>query len=55
MGPRAMDSEAVVHQLICSMAYGIFPDQGLNPYPLHWQADSYPLRHQDVLMDFEMK
>ena len=21
---------------------GIFPDQGLNPYPLHWQADSYP-------------
>jgi len=50
-----MDSEAMVHQLICSMAYGIFPDQGSNPYPLHWQADSYPLRHQEVLMDFEMK
>ena len=23
-------------------AYGIFPDQGSNPCPLHWQADSYP-------------
>ena len=22
---------------------GIFPDQGLNPCPLHWQADSYSL------------
>ena len=20
------------------MAYGIIPDQGSNPYPLHWQA-----------------
>ena len=25
---------------------GLFPDQGLNPCPLHWQADSQPLRHQ---------
>ena len=30
----------------CSVACGIFPDQGLNPCPLHWQADSQPLRHQ---------
>ena len=30
----------------CSAACGIFPDQGLNPCPLHWQADSQPLRHQ---------
>ena len=29
----------------CSAACGIFPDQGLNPCPLHWQADSQPLRH----------
>ena len=29
-----------------SMACGILPDQGLNPCPLHWQADSQPLRHQ---------
>ena len=29
-----------------SAACGIFPDQGWNPCPLHWQADSQPLRHQ---------
>ena len=28
------------------VACGIFPDQGSNPCPLHWQADSQPLRHQ---------
>ena len=22
------------------------PDQGSNPCPLHWQADSQPLRHE---------
>ena len=26
--------------LSCSAACGIFPDQGSNPCPLHWQADS---------------
>ena len=30
----------------CSAACGIFPDQGSNPCPLNWQADSQPLRHQ---------
>ena len=30
----------------CSAACGILPDQGSNPCPLHWQADSQPLRHQ---------
>ena len=30
----------------CSAACGIFPDQGSNPCPLHWQAESQPLRHQ---------
>ena len=29
-----------------SVACGIFPDQGLNPCLLHWQADSLPLSHQ---------
>ena len=29
-----------------SAACGIFPDQGSNPCPLHWQADSQPLRQQ---------
>ena len=28
------------HGLICSTACGIFLDQGSNPCPLHWQADS---------------
>ena len=32
--------------LSCSMACGIFPDQGWNPCPLHWQGDSYTLYHQ---------
>ena len=36
----------VAHRLSCSVACGIFPDQGSNPCPLHWQADSQPLRHQ---------
>ena len=30
----------------CPAACGILPDQGLNPCPLHWQADSQPLHHQ---------
>ena len=34
------------HGLSCSAACGIFPDQGLNPCPLHWKADSQSLRHQ---------
>jgi hypothetical protein len=40
-------SLAVVERgLSCPMACGIFLEQGLNPCPLHWQADSYPLCHQ---------
>ena len=34
----------MVHRLCCSS--GIFLDQGSNPCPLHWQADSSPLYHQ---------
>ena len=29
----------------CFAVCGIFPDQGWNPCPLHWQADSLPLSH----------
>ena len=36
---------AVMQGLSCSAASGIFPDQGLNPCLLHWQADSLPLSH----------
>ena len=34
------DSVVVAHGLSCSAACGIIPDQGSNPCPLHWQADS---------------
>ena len=37
----------MTHGLSCSMACGIFPDQGSNPCLLHWQADSLPLSHQE--------
>ena len=43
---RRAGSVAVAHGPSCSAACGIFPDQGLNPCPLHWQADFQPLRHQ---------
>ena len=36
----------MVHGLSCSAAYGIFVDQGLNLYLLHWQVDSLLLSHQ---------
>ena len=45
-GSRCAGSVIVAHGLSCSAECGIFPDQGSNPYPLHWQADSQPLRHQ---------
>ena len=34
-----MGSAAVGHGLSCSLACGIFPNQGSNPCPLRWQAD----------------
>ena len=45
-GSRPAGSVIVAHGPSCSAACGIFPYQGLNPCPLHWQADSQPLRHQ---------
>ena len=36
-------SVVVAYELSCSAACGVFPDQGLNPCPLHWQAGSLPL------------
>ena len=35
-----MRSIVVAHSLSCPTACEIFPDQGLNPCPLHWQMDS---------------
>ena len=45
-GSRRASSVIVAHGPSRSAACGIFPDQGSNPRPLHWQADSQPLRHQ---------
>ena len=45
-GSRCTGSVTVAHGPSCSAACGIFPDQGSNPYPLHWQEDSQPLNHQ---------
>ena len=39
-------SVVVVHKLSCAMAFGIFPDQGLNSCLLHWQVHTLPLSHQ---------
>ena len=40
MGSRHAGSVVVAHGPSCSAACGILPDQGSNPCPLHWQADS---------------
>ena len=45
-GSRRAGSVIVAHGPSCSAACGILPDQGSNPRPLPWPADSQPLRHQ---------
>ena len=45
-GSRRPGSVVVAHGPSCSASCGIFPDQGSNPCPLHWQADSQPLHHK---------
>ena len=58
-GLQSAGSVVVAHRLSCSMACGIFPDQGSNPCPLYWQADSQPLHHQGsrshILVNTEYK
>ena len=45
-GSRRAGSVVVAHGPSCSAARGILPDQGSNPHPPRWQADSQPLHHQ---------
>ena len=45
-GSKRAGSVVVAHGPSRSAACGILPDQVSNPRPLHWQADSQPLRHQ---------
>ena len=53
-GSRRTGSVVVAHGPSCSTACGIFPDQGSNPCPVRWQADSQPLCHQgSPLQSFE--
>ena len=54
-GSRCAGSVTVAHGPSCSAACGIFPDQGSYPCPLHWQADSQPLRHQGSPVFFIFK
>ena len=51
-GPWSMCSVLVAQWLSCSTVYGVFPDQGSNPCPLHWHVDSYPLYHQKSLKPY---
>ena len=39
-GLQSAGSVVLGHGLSCLAACGIFPDQGSNPCPLHWQEDS---------------
>ena len=45
-GSRRAGLVVLAHGPSCSAACEILPDQGSNPHPLHWQADSQTLRHQ---------
>ena len=46
-GLPSMQASAVgTHGLSCSVASGLFMDQGSNSCPLHWRAYSQPLDHQ---------
>ena len=40
LGLHSSGSVVVEYRLSCSVACGIFPDQGSNSCPLHWQVDS---------------
>ena len=51
-GFRRTGSVVVAHGPSCSTACGILPDQDSNLCPLHWQADSQPLRQQESPLNF---
>ena len=51
-GLQSTGSIVVAHGLNCSVACGIFPDQGSNPCFLHSLADSLPLSHQGSPMNW---
>ena len=40
-GSRTQASEVVPQGPRCTTAYGIFPEEGMNPCLLHWQAGRF--------------
>ena len=48
--PEHRVNRFVLHGLGCSVACGIFPDQGSNLRLLYWQVDSLPLSRQGSLL-----
>ena len=42
---QSTGSVIVAQELSCSLAPGIFPEEGSNPCLLHWQGDSLSLSH----------
>ena len=42
---QSTGSVGLVHRLSCSVACGIFLDEGTNLCLLHWSVDSLPLSH----------
>ena len=52
---QPMGSVVVALGLSCSIACGIFLDQGSNLCALHLQTDSYPLHHQGSSMPILLK
>ena len=45
-GLQSTGSTVEANGLSCSMAHGVFPDQGSNSCLLHWQTFPLPLSHQ---------
>ena len=41
VGFSSCSPPALEHRLSCPSAHGIVPEQGLNPRPLHWLANSF--------------
>ena len=52
-GSRACGLQWLSMGFSCSVPCGIFLDQGLNSCPLHWQADSHPLDHRWILIQYQ--
>ena len=48
LGLWSVGSLNVAHRFSCSEECGVFPDQRLNPCPLHWEVGSYPLLTREV-------